>query len=222
MNYLEIEKEIYTLIARHLITDRGETIEFSTFSPTAYYLPKGCKAFAFPEKTMVVLKPRLVWDSQDRLKMDLEENTAIINKLVVIYCEKADGVNVRLKDGNMKTISYDEFFTHVMKDVPRNLLSSDNEVVPNDVYKFSVCLNTRISMNKGITVYTPPMHGQASELVKEQYFTQERIDELKEQLIEQIKEDPNPFDIYCYDIDGDYRVTERELFYPVVNKEEKE
>ena len=217
MNYLEVEKEIYMFIAKHLI--EGEAIEFSTFSPTAYYLPNGSKAFAFPEKTMVVFKPRLIWDSQSRLKMKLEKKECDINKLVVIYDEVVEGVNPTLKDGIMKTISYTDFFHQAKNNMANNLSCKDDAVVPNDAYTFSITLADEL--RKEITVFTPPMDENQEELVQEQYFTQERIDELKEQIIKQIRESKNPFDIYCTDVDGNYRVTKGQLFYPEKQNKKK-
>ena len=49
-------------------------------------------------------------------------------------------------------------------------------------------------------------------LVQEKYFTKEKIDELKQQLVEKIMSEENPFDISCVDVDGGYLVTEKELF----------
>lgn len=46
----------------------------------------------------------------------------------------------------------------------------------------------------------------------EKYFTQNKIDTLKDKLIKMIKESKNPFNIRCVDVDGGYNVTEDELF----------
>ena len=101
----------------------------------------------------------------------------------------------------------------------------EKKYVDNDVFRF------RVSLKRGLEelefpVYTKPFPEddilrddefdektrREEELVKEKYFTQQRIDELKLKLIQKIQECKNPFDIYCSDRDGGYNVTEDELF----------
>lgn len=52
---------------------------------------------------------------------------------------------------------------------------------------------------------------EKEEFVKKRYFTQERINELKQQLIKKIQECENPFNISCIDRD-EYRVREELIF----------
>ena len=97
--------------------------------------------------------------------------------------------------------------------------------VPNDVFKF------RLTLKRGLddlefSVYVKPFPEdiecddeslenqsyQQEKLVKEKYFTQKRIDELKLKFIQRIQECQNPFDIFCSDRDGGYNVTEEQLF----------
>lgn len=82
--------------------------------------------------------------------------------------------------------------------------------VPNDVYKFRIYL--RIEMDD-ISIYTDP-DKFTEESVQEAYFTKERIEELKEKIINKIKETENPFNIYCNDTDGNYIVSDNEIFRP--------
>ena len=99
--------------------------------------------------------------------------------------------------------------------------------VDNDVWKYSISLKDEISYSY-ITVYTKPFlepwdanYNPAKDtlsledkenLVQEKYFTKEKIAELKQKLVEKIMSEENPFDISCVDVDGGYRVTEKELF----------
>jgi len=99
------------------------------------------------------------------------------------------------------------------------------EYVDNDVFRFMVNLREDFSSCGEITVYTKPftefpedddkilekMEAQEN-LVKEKYFNQKRIDELKLELIQRIQECKNPFYISCTDRDGGYNVTEDQLF----------
>ena len=102
-----------------------------------------------------------------------------------------------------------------------------NPFVDNDVWKFRISLNDNLSVNN-ITVYTNPFPQpwhkdynpskdtlsleEKKKLVKERYFTKEKINEIKQQLVEKIMYEENPFDIFCVDVDGGYNVTEEELF----------
>jgi len=86
--------------------------------------------------------------------------------------------------------------------------------VPNDVFRFKINLDIEM---EDITVYTKPFPEDESyelckQIVEDKYFTQERINELKENLIKKIRETENPFDISCTDIDSGYNVTKEELF----------
>lgn len=56
----------------------------------------------------------------------------------------------------------------------------------------------------------------AEDIVQEQYFTQDKINELKLRFIKYIVETPNPFSIYCDDTDA-YLVPADEIFDISVN-----
>lgn len=100
----------------------------------------------------------------------------------------------------------------------------EKKYVENDMFKFRCALRGYIAV-LDVTVFTKPFdndnddymlsiigHDENEKLVKKKYFTPERINELKLKLIQKIQECQNPFDIYCTDIDGGYKVTEDELF----------
>lgn len=99
--------------------------------------------------------------------------------------------------------------------------------VDNDVFQFRVQVDNDL-FGKEITVYTEPFHkfilGELSEkewykeynkqeeLVQKKFFTKEKINELKQELIKKIQECDNPFYIFCLDRDSGYNVTEEQLF----------
>ena len=94
----------------------------------------------------------------------------------------------------------------------------EKKYVPNDVFKFRITLNWDLE-DEEITVYTKPFpehsydeYESEEDLVQEKYFTQEKIDELKQIFIKKIQESKNPFNISCVDMDGGYNVTEEDLF----------
>jgi len=95
--------------------------------------------------------------------------------------------------------------------------------VDNDVFVFDCVLKWDMSRINNITIYTKPFPSNgfvateeeldsAEKTVREKYFTQETINELKQQLIQKIQECENPFEISCIDMDGGYNVTEDMLF----------
>lgn len=98
--------------------------------------------------------------------------------------------------------------------------------VDNDVFVFDCKLKLDLSRIKDITIYTKPFPSNGfvstdeeldaldavEETIMKKYFTQERINELKQELIQKIQECENPFEISCVDRDGDYNVTEDMLF----------
>lgn len=105
-------------------------------------------------------------------------------------------------------------------------MKNEKKYVSNDVFRFGLSLKSDIKLND-VTVYTKPFpqpldkdYDESKEmtldekidLVKEKYFTKERIAKLKQKLIKKINSEENPFDIFCVDTDGDYYVTEKELF----------
>lgn len=97
-----------------------------------------------------------------------------------------------------------------------------NEYVHNEVFKYQLTFSFR----KEVNVYTKPfvypedlsMHDALAfdegieDYVRGKYFTKEVIEKLKEELISYIKQKDNPFNIECIDSDGDYAVTEEQLF----------
>ena len=112
-------------------------------------------------------------------------------------------------------------------------MEQEKKYVDNDVFKFDVSLKWELSRLYEV-VYTKPFEGSKYDkefdgegdiddytgcqlhewenLVKNKYFTKERIAELKKKLIAAIEAEENPFDIFCSDYDGGYNVTEDELF----------
>lgn len=104
------EKEVYVAISKNLTND--ETIEFAILKgcATAYLLEHGCKAFGLPHNTIVVYKPRLIWDTQHRVKMFADEREDL-HKVLLIYGERADGVTPEKVLGKMETISYYDFIS---------------------------------------------------------------------------------------------------------------
>ena len=92
----------------------------------------------------------------------------------------------------------------------------ENKYVPNDVFVFGCNLKYEFGdINQ--TIYTKPFSrsknvDERANIVKKHYFTKEKINELKQKVIERIQNCDNPFDIYLNDFDGDYNVTEEQLF----------
>lgn len=101
----------------------------------------------------------------------------------------------------------------------------EKKYVDNDVFRYRVSLKGDF-IDKNITIYTKPFpdpifineddfeneYKRQEDLIQEKYFTQEKIDELKQIFIKRIQESKCPFDIYCVDRDGGYNVTEDQLF----------
>lgn len=97
------------------------------------------------------------------------------------------------------------------------------DYVDNDVFVFDCELKWDLSRINGITIYTKPFPSNgfvatneeldaAEEIITKKYFTQERINKLKQELIQKIQECENPFEICCVDMDEGYNVTEDMLF----------
>lgn len=88
-----------------------------------------------------------------------------------------------------------------------------------DVYKFNIVPDADIcTMSE--RVYVKPFDIPGSdethidpreEIVKRKYFTKERIDKLKQELIKRIQECDNPFTIYCSDFDAYAVSTDNEI-----------
>ncbi len=100
-----------------------------------------------------------------------------------------------------------------------------DKYVDNEVFKFSCTLKWELS-DYDEYVYTRPFpdilmhddeaafdkHCEEEMLVESKYFTKQKIEELKAMFIKRIQESENPFNICCVDRDGNYNVTEDELF----------
>lgn len=91
--------------------------------------------------------------------------------------------------------------------------------VDNDVFVFQVHVKWDLRCLR-IPVYTKPFPTRPTrqewfedeKTVEKAYFTKERIEELKKEVIRRIKNSENPFNIECIDRDGGYNVTEDMLF----------
>lgn len=88
--------------------------------------------------------------------------------------------------------------------------------VPNSVFKYNIRLRDDVLTKE---IYTRPLTTPSDESsydlemeIARQYFTKERIDALKIEFCKRILEEENPFDINCWDTDGDYNITEDMLF----------
>ena len=97
------------------------------------------------------------------------------------------------------------------------------DFVPNDVFKYRVSLRWADDISVYVKPFPKPWdEGYKEEealsledkkrIVREKYFSADRIEELKRKVIEAIMEEDNPFDIYCTDTDSGYLVTEEQLF----------
>ena len=101
----------------------------------------------------------------------------------------------------------------------------ENKYVDNDVFKYNISLRRDFAYDE-ITIYTKPFPDpifiteddfenecqRQEDLVKDRYFTKEKIEVLKKEFIKKIQECENPFNIYCVDRDGGYNITEDQLF----------
>lgn len=84
-----------------------------------------------------------------------------------------------------------------------------DKIVPNDVYKYEISLDFDLD----VFVYVDKgSFDQDENKVQESYFTQDKVDELKEQFIKKIRDLKNPFKIFCIDEDEGYNVTEEMIF----------
>lgn len=90
--------------------------------------------------------------------------------------------------------------------------SKKRKIVPNDVYKFDVRLSPSFDFDRMSVYVDEGAFERDEDKVQEAYFTQAKIDELKNELINKIRKCKNPFSIICSDLDGGYNVTEDELF----------
>ena len=98
-------------------------------------------------------------------------------------------------------------------------MEQEEKYVDNDVFVYQVRVKWDLQCFR-IPIYTKPFPKRLThqeyladeKTVQEAYFTKERIDEMKKQVIYFIEESENPFRIECVDRDGGYLVTEEELF----------
>ena len=86
--------------------------------------------------------------------------------------------------------------------------------IENDVYKYRICFEKYKEISVFVKSVSNLLEGnlKGEQFVKEKYFTKEKINELKKEFIKMIEESENPFNIYCYDEDRDYNITENEIF----------
>ena len=105
-------------------------------------------------------------------------------------------------------------------------MNDKDKYVDNDVFKYRVELKWDLYLDD-VTVYVKPFPQpwnkdydpskemsleEEEDLIQEKYFTQEKINELKQKLVDKIMAEDNPFNIQCVDVDGGYNVTEEQLF----------
>ena len=97
-------------------------------------------------------------------------------------------------------------------------------IIDNDVYKYR--LYPKVEYLE-VSVYTRPdviPHAlDKEEVVKKKYFTEQRLEDLKADLIRKISDMPAKelFDISCADLDGGYNITEEQIF-EIKDNEEKQ
>lgn len=97
-------------------------------------------------------------------------------------------------------------------------------IVDNDVYKYRLYPKVdylEISVYTRPNVISPALDKE--EVVKEKYFTEQRLEDLKAELIRQISELPAKelFAILCVDLDGGYNITEEQIFEIQDNEDEE-
>lgn len=95
-------------------------------------------------------------------------------------------------------------------------MAKKKKQVPNEVFIYDLYLNQDFCVTRK-SVYTKPFKkykslGYRNGMVIGSYFTKEKIEELKQELIQKIKDCDDPFVISLADHDGNYNVSEEELF----------
>jgi len=100
-------------------------------------------------------------------------------------------------------------------------MATKKKQVPNEVFTYDIHLNQGLCVTRK-TVYTKPFEKPSPKRdsylyycngkVISSYFTKEKIEELKQELIQKIKDCDNPFVISLVNHDRDYDVSEDELF----------
>ena len=95
-------------------------------------------------------------------------------------------------------------------------MAKKKKQVPNEVFIYDLYLNQDFCVTRK-TVYTKPFErgtplGYRNGKVVGSYFTKEKIEELKQELIQKIKDCDNPFSITFVDHNRDCNVSEEELF----------
>ena len=84
-----------------------------------------------------------------------------------------------------------------------------DKYVPNNVFTFRINCNIDLAP---IQVFTDPSINDEDE-VQAAYFTEEKLNEIRERFIDIIKNwKKPPFNIYCIDMDSDYKVTADDIF----------
>lgn len=95
----------------------------------------------------------------------------------------------------------------------------EKKFVDNDVFVFQIHVKWDLRCLR-VPVYTKPFQTRPTrqewfedeKTVKKAYFTKERIEELKKEVIRRIENSENPFNIECINRDGGHNVTEDMLF----------
>lgn len=102
-------------------------------------------------------------------------------------------------------------------------MKKEGEIVENRVYQFRISIDEyAFGYPKHINIPVNPADVEKyivssdfcadEDEVSRQYFTAERIAELKEALIKSIQDCDNPFMFICYSTDSDWNYTEKDLF----------
>lgn len=107
-------------------------------------------------------------------------------------------------------------------------MKKEGEIVENRVYQFRISIDEdAFGYPKHINIPVNPNDVERyivrnpngyldlcadEDEVSRQYFTAERIAQLKEALIKSIQDCENPFRFICYSTDADWNYTEKDLF----------
>lgn len=102
-------------------------------------------------------------------------------------------------------------------------MAKKKKEVPNEVFIYDLYLKQDFCVTRK-SVYTKPFKkhrslGYRNGIVIGSYFTKEKIEEMKQELIQKIKDCDDPFVYQLADHDGNYNVSEEELF--IIEEEEQ-